>query len=352
MATDEPPSLHTGFQEAESKRQSLESLPATSPTYASELNEVLSQYASLVNQIHSLALFSPNEAVEDIATSSLPYLLVNHTIAELVQRTPFSGPRHRRVVLRSARDSYERFLSLADDYGFVSGPYAKLLERYRDDEERFAVVPSGADMTAKREAKIAGFKAEKGLREKLALLKRNPGYVHRDEELVREVYLVDVQWRIHKAFEGLDSLNRELDMLKMAPEGGGIEDGGVRPDKVEEFDPTLRLDQPLRKGLNTGGPLLSQQGKPLQPFTLVGGRTDLAKGVFRPGHNLPTMSIDEYLEEEKRRGGILEGGTDPPKKVVDEDDMDAVDREMYKAREWDDYKDENRRGTGNTLNMG
>jgi hypothetical protein len=64
------------------------------------------------------------------------------------------------------------------------------------------------------------------------------------------------------------------------------------------------------------------------------------------------MSIDEYLEEEKRRGGILEGGTEPPKQEVDEDDMEAVDRATYKARQWDDFTDDNRKGSGNTLNMG
>jgi hypothetical protein len=48
----------------------------------------------------------------------------------------------------------------------------------------------------------------------------------------------------------------------------------------------------------------------------------------------------------------LEGGTDPAKPEVDEDDMEAVDRETYKAREWDDFKDENPRGAGNTMNMG
>ncbi|KAF4445654.1 TAP42 component of the Tor signaling pathway, partial [Fusarium albosuccineum] len=97
--------------------------------------------------------------------------------------------------------------------------------------------------------------------------------------------------------------------------------------------------------------LLSTQGKPLQPFTLVGSRDQMARDVFRSGHNLPTMSIDEYLEEEKRRGNILQGGVEE-KKVVDEDDMEAVDREMYKQREWDEFVDHNPKGAGNTLNRG
>ncbi|KAJ2973989.1 hypothetical protein NQ176_g6288 [Zarea fungicola] len=45
-------------------------------------------------------------------------------------------------------------------------------------------------------------------------------------------------------------------------------------------------------------------------------------------------------------------GQSVPAPEVDEDDMEAVDRETYKAREWDDFKDENRRGAGNTMNMG
>lgn len=129
---------------------------------------------------------------------------------------------------------------------------------------------------------------------------------------------------------------------------GRARDGGAEGDE----DATWRLDQPMRRRTGPGAPLLSSKGKPLQPFTLVGSRADLAKGVFRPGHNLPTMSIDEYLEEERRQGNILEGGTDPAKPEVDEDDMEAVDRETYKAREWDDFKDENPRGAGNTMNMG
>ncbi|PHH71705.1 hypothetical protein CDD83_5121 [Cordyceps sp. RAO-2017] len=67
---------------------------------------------------------------------------------------------------------------------------------------------------------------------------------------------------------------------------------------------------------------------------------------------MPTMSIDEYLDEERRRGNILQGGAEPARPPPDEDDMAAVDRETYKARDWDDFKDENPRGSGNTLNMG
>ena len=66
------------------------------------------------------------------------------------------------------------------------------------------------------------------------------------------------------------------------------------------------------------------------------------------------MSIDEYLEEEKRRGGIIDGGGEQSGQSapIDEDDLDKADEETTKAREWDDFKEANPKGSGNTLNRG
>ncbi|KAM0259044.1 hypothetical protein ACHAQJ_003545 [Trichoderma viride] len=349
-SSDEPQSLRAVFEAAESKREEVNNAPtATSSKYAEDLAAALKLYAQTLNQISAVSLFSANEGAEDIATSSLPYLLVDFYMAELVQRVPHLTPKERLQVLGRSRSSYEKFLSLVDGYGLVGAPYSRLLERYRDDEDAFTVV-AGTDMAAKREGKIANFKAEKALREKLQILKRNPRYLdHGDEELVREVHLTSIEFAIHNTFQALDSLNRELPLLRSAPSPTAAPQSSFNDDPT---DTSFRLDQPLRQ-LGAGGPLLSTTGKPLQPFTLVGSRADLARGVFRPGHNLPTMSVDEYLEEERRRGGIIEGGgTEPPKREVDEDDMEAVDQETYKARHWDDFTDNNRKGAGNTLNMG
>jgi immunoglobulin-binding protein 1 len=118
----------------------------------------------------------------------------------------------------------------------------------------------------------------------------------------------------------------------------------------DKLDPLIA--QLMRGGRS--GPLLSKDGKPLQPFTLTDKRTQVQAGVFRPGHNLPTMSIDEYLEEERRRGGIIEGGGEKLGQApdIDEDDLDKADEETMKAREWDEFKEANPRGSGNTLNRG
>lgn len=116
-----------------------------------------------------------------------------------------------------------------------------------------------------------------------------------------------------------------------------------------------RLDPPLSQLLNGGkhGPILNRDGRPMQPFTLLDRRSQLQQGVFGYGHNLPTMTIDDYLEEEKRRGNFVQGGEQSgATQVIDEDDLDRADEETMKARAWDEFKEANPRGSGNTLNRG
>ncbi|KKY23753.1 putative tor signaling pathway regulator [Diplodia seriata] len=83
-------------------------------------------------------------------------------------------------------------------------------------------------------------------------------------------------------------------------------------------------------------------------------KAKLEQGVFRPDHSLPTMTIDEYLDEERKRGGIIEGGGEQSgmQPEPDEDNLEKADAETLKARAWDDYKDDNAKGSGNTMNRG
>lgn len=365
MASDDAPpqSIRSIFEAAETKRRAIEaSFDTTSPSFTTTLDAAIALYTRALDSIATASVFSPNEGIEDVSTTDVPLLLVTFHIAELVQRKPTRDPADRNAVIDRARTGYTQFLDAADAYGLVTGPYAKLLERYRDDGAKFAAAGSG-DAASRRSAKIASFQAEKELRGKLEALRRNPRYVDDgDEELVRGVYLAEVAFAVHRTFHALDSMNREAELLASAPPPlppattTPHNDPLSRP-RETDHDPTLRLDRPFQGNLGAGGPLLSREGRPLQPFTLLGSsdpssRQELRRGVFRPGHNLPTMSIDEYLDEERRRGNIIEGGGEQPKPALDEDDMDAVDREMYKAREWDEFKDHNPKGSGNTLNMG
>ena len=158
-------------------------------------------------------------------------------------------------------------------------------------------------------------------------------------------------------------MNRELEVLSLAPPSPPLgpetfardyrERNGIRANDADYSD---RLDRPIAELLGSGnaGPILDRSGKPLRPFTLLDSRQRLADGVFRPGHNLPTMTIDEYLEEERRRGGIIEGGGEASgiAQEPDEDNYEKADAETMKAREWDEFVEANPKGGGNTLNRG
>ncbi|RDA88039.1 hypothetical protein CP532_5271 [Ophiocordyceps camponoti-leonardi (nom. inval.)] len=267
-------SLSALFRRAEAERAAIESSSPTSADYGTRVAEAMTLYERVQSGITSLSLFSRNEGIDDVSTSSLPLLSVEWRLAEL-EVARWEGV-DRKDALRRARERYGLFLDLVDAYGLVVPPYHSLLERFRSRPGEFSVVDEGfggRGLAAKRDAKIAAFKAEKEL----------------------------------------------------------------------------------------PGPLLSRTGKPLQPFTLVNSRADRSRAVFRPGHNLPTMSVDEYLAEERRRGGILDGGggggaDDGGGKRGGgggpDDDRGDEDVATYKARAWDDFKDDNPRGSGNTLNMG
>jgi immunoglobulin-binding protein 1 len=152
------------------------------------------------------------------------------------------------------------------------------------------------------------------------------------------------------------------------------------------------------------GPLLDAQGKvsfqslalrffilstkhpqPLRSFTLLPSgtpdRTRLQDAVFGPGYNLPTMTIDEYLEIEKARGGIIQGGgymqpfflpasilnsicspqtglTESEQLLVDSEQDGTIfgeqkaEEKRLKDEKWAQFTDANPRGAGNTMNRG
>lgn len=134
-----------------------------------------------------------------------------------------------------------------------------------------------------------------------------------------------------RAMTQLQAMEQELELLRNAPPspmlGPESEDPRDKHRNAEESD--WKLDIPLAGGPDGKGPLMDAQGKvspptskfqntsdlvfqPLRPFTILpsdaGERARLQAQVFGPGHRLPTMSIDEYLEIERQRGNIITGG--------------------------------------------
>lgn len=298
---------------------------------------------------------------------------INYHLAELIQKVFTPEVSARKEHLLQARARYELFLKLLDSYDMLSKGDAKLFESYNEDKQNFSTV-STKDAAARRDVKIARFREEKELKRKLEVhltamlretvtnkstqyLRQNPKLAEQDDQTVRDLNLTNIAFMVHQTFQSLESLAQELHIISLAPpapppgQSARPQDG--REDGRNKDGYSERLDGQVG-GLRYSGPILSSDGKPMRPFTLLDNRQTIKKNVFRPDHSLPTMTIDEYLEEEKRRGGIIEGGG-PQSEIrpePNEDDLDAADAETMKARAWDEYVEENPKGSGNTLNRG
>ena len=192
-------------------------------------------------------------------------------------------------------------------------------------------------------------------------LSQNPTALESNDATVRQLYLAEIQLCIHQTFQALEMIARELQILASAPlipptAPNALESDGRERARRDTREHSDRLDPPISQLLANGraGPILSKDGKPLKPFTLLDSRQRLRDGVFKPDHSLPTMTIDEYLEEERRRGGMIDGGGEQSglQPEPDEDNLEKADMETMKAREWDEYTEANPKGSGNTLNRG
>lgn len=199
--------------------------------------------------------------------------------------------------------------------------------------------------------KIARYKEEKATRAKIADMRdkivrmavtSEEGEEDDMESVERDLTLAEINLSLTTTAEELGIARDEVLLLKNAPVLPPR--GDAREAGLAGYSEKLDVMAPSR----SGGPLISATGKPLRPFIITGSkRQEILNGVFRPGHTLPTMSLDEYLDREFERGNILSGGG--PQAVVEEvEKSEAVEEaEMYKARGWDDYKDANPRGWGN-----
>ncbi|KAJ5674561.1 uncharacterized protein N7477_004495 [Penicillium maclennaniae] len=331
---EESQSLRSLFQSARDDKTELETRGDTNTeAYRDAVNATIAKFHECQRQISILSLFSSNESLDDVSTGNITYMTLEYHLAELVQRGPTSD---REAVLRRALEQYETFITRLDEYELLTGGNKKLLEQYMANPSTFTLAPM-SDAAARRDVKVKRFREEKELKQKLEYLARNEARLQSDDDDTRRLYLAELRLYTHQTFQSLDLLMQELSMLAL------MKNAPPPPDPQPE-DVRQR---------GRGGPILNSKGKPMQPFTLLDRRTQLQQGVFRSGHNLPTMTIDEYLEEEHRRGNVLQGGEQSgiiPE--VDEDDFDKADEETMRARAWDEYTEANPKGSGNTLNRG
>ncbi|KAH9023882.1 TAP42-like protein [Lactarius hengduanensis] len=347
-------------------------------------------------RVAHLALFSPNETLDDISTQDLVYLFVPYVLAEIESRARTTERDDRLALLREAEEGFTKFVSDVELYEIAS----------ESERELYAKNASSiADPARRRETKIKQYRAEKEIRARIeAVAQRHsvplppsdssptdfdliaallppapassaPGHSDEqdDEDERRAATLLLLRLAYAQAQAQLASIAQELELLRSAPPPPpqpGTSDR-AHSSSSEAEHALWRLDAPTRAVGRQGGPLLDSAGKPLQPFTILpsgasGDRARLQEQVFQADHRLPTMSIDEYLEIERQRGNILTGGGPQSAAKPTSSEQLAMDAEQEgtafgdakseekrrKDEEWARFTDDNPRGAGNTMNRG
>ncbi|XP_009415487.2 PP2A regulatory subunit TAP46 [Musa acuminata AAA Group] len=341
--------------------------------------------------ISKLGLFSSNETKDDVSTANLKYLLVPFYIGELTEKV---AEDDRLKVLKISRDHLKEFISICETLELIP---EEELER---SSQRGANTPAN-----QRAKKIARFKRQRAAEAKLQEIKEKKERRWRslraaalsspvevgeedvlddDGEEEREAWLTTISLSICKAFDLLEMLKKEEEMLAAVKERQSKEGEDFAHEILDER--TKRAETWHRNAASKAA--VSKPAEPITcatfaqdviegraqlsqahehkhqpmifgPASLVGGRLTsererMAAQVFQPGYRLPTMSIEEAglrememmkkwqewnvkLMEEANSSWHKEGTTST-------EDEDA---EVEKARAWDDWKDDHPRGAGN-----
>ncbi|XP_051189171.1 PP2A regulatory subunit TAP46 [Lolium perenne] len=344
------------------------------------------------DMVSNLGLFSSNETKDDVSTANLKYLLVPYYLGEMTEQVE---QEDRIPVLKAAQDHLKEFISTCEALELVP-------------ENELELSRQGRPETAanRREQKVARFRRQKAAETKLQEIRERKERRGRSlraaalsapieageeddfedgGEEEREAWLATISLALCKAFDLVDMLKKEEEML-LAVKERKEKDGGAfaremldeRTQKAEAWHHNAASRAEYSKPANPitcatfaqdvieGRASVSQahdhkhQPMIFGPASLVGGgltseRERMAAQVFQPSYRMPTMSIEEAGLTEMK---IMEEWQENTAKIIKEatsswhkDDTsraeDDEDAEEEKARAWDDWKDENPRGAGN-----
>ncbi|XP_044464357.1 PP2A regulatory subunit TAP46 [Mangifera indica] len=354
--------------------------------------------AKCEDMIGKLGLFSTNETKEDISTTNLKYILVPYYLGEMIEKI---AQNDRIQILKASQAKLKEFLS-----------FCEAMELTPKDELETSAQAGPNAFVDQRARKIARFKRQRAAESKLLEIKERKERRGRstraaalstpveagEEELLdddgeeeREAWLTAISLAICKAFDLLEMLKKEEEMLSAVKErqlkegekefSQAVLDERIKKAEAWHRDAAVRAlytkaAQPITcatfaQDVLEGRAQVSQahehkhQPMIFGPASLVGGgltseRERMAAQVFQPHHRLPTMSIEEAgLKEmeimnkwQERNMKLMEEANsawhkDNKKLGPSEEDDEDDDAAVEKARRWDDWKDDNPRGAGN-----
>lgn len=283
------------------------------------------QFERLDDSVSRLALFSDNDRLKEISTLYLPYLSIPYYLGALyAQLFEAQDLDQKEKNLKVALAKLARFVATLDSLGVLSPEQSKLVRSF---EKTYSPTPAELVRPPLREEKIAQFRAEKELEQRTQLVEEilaradDEDDLH-DDETVRGVLIDNLKLHALYAFKEMTLVAMELEVLKRRG------DPAITPQRVQIA--ATGAEKPLQ---------LVKDGKVLRPFVITDKRTQLRNQVFGTGQVLPSMSVEEYLDYELANGKMLK-----PEQPQDSESEDELQQRL-----WDDWKDDNPKGLGNTM---
>ncbi|XP_078219460.1 immunoglobulin-binding protein 1 isoform X4 [Callithrix jacchus] len=276
---------------------------------------------------------SRNEDLEEIASTDLKYLLVPAFQGALTMKQV--NPSKRLDHLQQAREHFINYLTECRCHHVAEFELPKTKDNSAENHTANSSMayPSLVAMASQRQAKIERYKQKKELEHRLSTMKSAVESGQADDERVREYYLLHLQRWIDISLEEIESIDQEIKILR--------ERGSSREASTSNAS---RLERP-----------------PMKPFILT--RNTAQAKVFGAGYpSLATMTVSDWYEQHRKHGALPDQGiakeTPEFRKAAQQQENqekkeeDDDEQTLYRAREWDDWKDTHPRGYGNRQNMG
>lgn len=366
------------------------------------------KFIELTQLVNSSDIISNNESINEISINSLKFTIINYIYAKFIDSNGmvmFDAKsssaeirnKFRLIMLKIIEDLLNKFLISIQNFEIFNDFNGDILPNFKhlnkwiekylevkqnvrstdgpngyiklDELEREIYSASGP--IGRREAKIEKWQLEKMLREDVKKLDQIDDEVKldddeddfEDEDDLRSLWIKKIQLTVIEAISLLESIIMEREMLERIVKDLNLGDSlkieglSIVNDKEDDRFKDTAFDKGYTdkiEVLDSNKPLMSKEGKVLRPFTIVSSndkRTELKSKVYGTGQVLPTMTVEELVDYEMANGGMVK--PEEPEPEIDEDDMRYQDKETYRLREWDEFTDTHKKGSGNTMgNLG
>ncbi|KAI9912227.1 hypothetical protein PsorP6_009845 [Peronosclerospora sorghi] len=344
-----------------------------SSAFQDQLAHALQYMKKCIHQRQLDGVLSSNERFFELQNTQLYALCIEYYLGMLTTKQVFIQPleetppqekqrsaaidhtrsvMYRLELLREADVFLTEFLDRAENSGIIT------TKSRREQYERL----ENKQFSRSRDEKIQRFQLQRQMEKKLnelrerrkerSLTSQGEGdKKHIDElddeeddeeDLEREQLLTFIQLSVIKCMEEQASVNQEKDMLETMLKMNAASE------KQDFFSESNRQSPPPQ---GQGIELMH-----INPNVEI-KRETIRSSVFKPGHRLPTMTLEEYadreladaMERQKREQDAPQAPRryDQLEEDGDEDNEILVDEATYKDRAWDDWKDANEKGIGN-----